>query len=196
MKIGIERKNQNPSRKRRASSDNRNPGVLAWASPRGSGIGRENVQHKRKQGEQTWQPGGKTKNKEPLPAEASTKWKAARACDSWRHEAGHRIDGPLVRTTRKHERQQMKSNYELDQDKMTSCSTSEKTGELDLDPRRRPAHWPLCSRGQMHSGNQVPAPSWLGKNKVFSWKLQQGTDLTGGSKRKVLSSGRKTATQL
>jgi hypothetical protein len=28
--------------------------------------------HKRKQGEQTWQPGGKTKNKEPLPAKAST----------------------------------------------------------------------------------------------------------------------------
>jgi hypothetical protein len=128
---------RNPSGKRRAWSDNWNPGVLAWVSPRGSGIGRENIQHKRKQGEQTWQPGGKTKNKEPLPAEASTEWKAAWARNSWRHEAWHRIDGPLMRTTRKHERQQMKSNYELDQDKMMSSSTSEKTGKQDSDPRRR-----------------------------------------------------------
>jgi hypothetical protein len=53
----------------------------------------------------------------------------------------------LARTTTKHGRQQMKSSYELDQDKMTSCSTSEKTSERDSDPRRRMPPWPLCSRG-------------------------------------------------
>jgi hypothetical protein len=34
----------------------------------------------------------------------------------------------------------------------------------------------------MPSGNQVPAPSSLGKKKVFSSKLEQGTDMTGSSK--------------
>jgi hypothetical protein len=53
----------------------------------------------------------------------------------------------------------------------------------------------LARREQMHSGNQVPAPSSLRKNSL-QFKTQQGTDMTGGSKRKVLSSGRKTAAQL